>query len=982
MKSILPLTKCRRALRLTALVCCALSLLGACGASDEASTADAAAAPIDVNSGGDSDVTSGEEVVETDTAGSGCEFLPSLKQATQALRAAPEDCDSGFCVDTAEGKRHQDLLRVLPDRLALRASSGPRHRVRLPAEAHVAVLALRRRRGLWRAGVWALCLPYKDAETGALSHFCGGACETDADCPSGYACELSKGTDGASKQCVKQRSLCACSPKAVASGAKGLCSRSNDVGVCEGVQVCGADGLGACDALVPAAETCDGVDNDCDGQTDEELSGEPCEVNNGAGSCKGVNTCKDGASVCDAPEPQQERCDGADNDCDGVTDEGCDDDGDGYCALGIEIAGLPAVCTQDKAACNGSAGLPTWCPKGIGDCLDSGASAAEVHPGMPETCGNQLDDDCDGQTDATAEGANPKGCTLHYVDADGDGFGGLKGACLCGPSKAYPVTDNSDCKDDNKLVNPKAKEICGNKQDDNCDNKQNRSTRSTASTSTRTKTATARAPATASACASLGRPSRPRALGTVTTRPKRSTRQRESCNGVDDNCDGATDEANAEGCKTWYADGDGDTFGDVNKSACLCGPSKPFTTLQGGDCNDASYAINPNFKEICFNGVDDDCDSSTDEEGGKGCTDYYKDADGDGYGGGSKKCLCEKNDVKGYNTTKTGDCDDSKAGVGTYPGAQEICDGKDNNCDGKTDEGCNGDGDGYCAKGKIVVGKPKVCPKGGGDCDDTDTTTFPGAMEFCDGKDNNCKGGVDEGCDDDGDGWCDAKMIVVGKPAVCSSGLNDCADGNPQINPAAKEICDNKDNNCSGVVDEGCDDDGDGWCDKNMIVVGKPKVCPKGGGDCCDTDNSAKPQVSAWFDKANKCGPGTTTARARRRSAGPSRPTPATSAQGSRASATPARDGRRRAGLRRRRQLGLCSPGTDPSPSPSSTPAREYKPRTRSATDSPKGRHLRRIGPWVDFRPPVGFLIGAHKGWEASDDGSSRHLARSRLTPQ
>ena len=856
MKSILPLTKCRRALRFTALVC-ALSLLGACGASDEASNADAAAAPIDVNSGGDSDVTSGEEGVETDTAGSGCEFSSEPEAGDPgAACGTPEDCDSGFCVDTAEGKRcTKTCSECCPT--GWRCEQAPGQDtvfVCLPKLTSLCLPCVDDAAcGAPASG--ALCLPYKDAETGALSHFCGGACETDADCPSGYACELSKGTDGASKQCVKQGSLCACSPKAVASGAKGLCSRSNDVGVCEGVQVCGADGLGACDALVPAAETCDGVDNDCDGQTDEELSGEPCEVNNGAGSCKGVTTCKDGASVCDAPEPQQERCDGADNDCDGVTDEGCDDDGDGYCALGIEIAGLPAVCTQDKAACNGSAGLPTWCPKGIGDCLDSGASAAEVHPGMPETCGNQLDDDCDGQTDATAEGANAKGCTLHYVDADGDGFGGLKGACLCGPSKAYPVTDNSDCKDDNKLVNPKAKEICGNKQDDNCDNKQNEVDAVNCVNFYEDKDGDGAGTSNSQCLCEPLAAFKAKSAGDCDDKTKAvNPAAKESCNGVDDNCDGATDEANAEGCKTWYADGDGDTFGDVNKSACLCGPSKPFTTLQGGDCNDASYAINPNFKEICFNGVDDDCDSSTDEEGGKGCTDYYKDADGDGYGGGSKKCLCEKNDVKGYNTTKTGDCDDSKAGVGTYPGAQEICDDKDNNCDGKTDEGCNGDGDGYCAKGKIVVGKPKVCPKGGGDCDDSVNTTFPGAMEFCDGKDNNCKGGVDEGCDDDGDGWCDAKMIIVGKPAVCSSGLNDCADGNPQINPAAKEICDNKDNNCSGVVDDGCDDDGDGWCDKNMIVVGKPKVCPKGGGDCCDTDNSAKPQVSGWFDKANKCG--------------------------------------------------------------------------------------------------------------------------------
>ena len=56
----------------------------------------------------------------------------------------------------------------------------------------------------------------------------------------------------------------------------------------------------------------------------------------------------------------------------------------------------------------------------------------------------------------------------------------------------------------------------------------------------------------------------------------------------------------------------------------------------------------------------------------------------------------------------------------------------------EVDEGCNGDGDGYCSIDMVTVGLPSVCPKGGRDCDDSDATVNPGHPEWCDGKDNNC----------------------------------------------------------------------------------------------------------------------------------------------------------------------------------------------------------------------------------------------------
>jgi hypothetical protein len=94
------------------------------------------------------------------------------------------------------------------------------------------------------------------------------------------------------------------------------------------------------------------------------------------------------------------------------------------------------------------------------------------------------------------------------------------------------------------------------------------------------------------------------------------------------------------------------------------------------------------------------------------------------------------------------DCADD--GLCCYAGAcgapmDELCDGKDNNCNGDTDEGCNDDGDSFCDAEMLVLGKPTICLDGPGDCDDTNDAIYPGATEVAgDGIDNDCDGATDE----------------------------------------------------------------------------------------------------------------------------------------------------------------------------------------------------------------------------------------------
>ncbi len=208
------------------------------------------------------------------------------------------------------------------------------------------------------------------------------------------------------------------------------------------------------------------------------------------------------------------------------------------------------------------------------------------------------------------------------------------------------------------------------------------------------------------------------------------------------------------GPRTRYADADGDGYGDPQAVDVGCEQLEAYVS-NDQDCDDLDAETHPGALETC-DGEDDDCDDETDEYDERREPTGYIDIDGDDHGDHQQPTLdCDLPD--GYIATGD-DCNDTDAQ--TYPGAVERCDGLDNDCDGLTDEQADGDQDGYVASD---------C--GGADCDDEDASVSPGAEEICnDGVDNDCDGtpgacGISGPCD-----LALAEAILAGESADDHSG--------------------------------------------------------------------------------------------------------------------------------------------------------------------------------------------------------------------
>ncbi len=505
-----------------------------------------------------------------------------------------------------------------------------------------------------------------------------------------------------------------------------------------------------------APETCNGLDDDCDGLVDDGFDADLDGYTSDA-------ECADGDD-CDDDDPAvnpgaEEACNGEDDNCDGGIDEDLalvewcvDNDGDG-------VGGDDSIEVCDEEA-----------PAGYVECADPRDCDDEdgtSFPGAEEQCDN-VDHDCDG--DAT----NGLDAFEYWADDDGDGYGA--GAVLVDCTDTPPTgfvaydEENEDCDDTDEDVNPDGTETC-NTVDDDCNGVVDD-----------TVDADGDGFFDCDDCDDANADVNPGAT--------------EVCNGIDDDCDTLIDPAN---------DGDGDGY-------TICG-ADGIPGNEDDDCDDADANTNPFAVEIC-DGNDNNCDGVLPSN--------EQDGDGDTY----PECL---------------ECDDTNPAIN--PGATEICDGLDTDCDtalGADEVDVDGDQylacTGYVANGAIGV-------LGGDDCNDADDTINPAATETCDGTDEDCDGTADEDFDDDEDG-----VSTCGPDGIAGNEDDDCNDFNDAINPSAIELCDNIDNDCDSLVDvadtadfAGNDYDADG--DNGLGC---------GGGDCDDNDDTVE-GLDLDYDEYSTC---------------------------------------------------------------------------------------------------------------------------------
>ncbi|MFH1532386.1 MAG: hypothetical protein ABIK09_16805 [Pseudomonadota bacterium] len=328
-------------------------------------------------------------------------------------------------------------------------------------------------------GTQAPCVVFGESE-GA---FCGGSCEADGDCPGGFRCEEVPTVQGATlAQCVPEEGECACTARSIELGLGTPCAVSSEEGVCPGTRVCLEEGLTVCDAPEPVAELCNGADDDCDGQIDEETCDDdnPCTEDAclGEAGCEHValegGECFDGNPCTAADHCVAGVCVGDPVLCDDqnpCTDDSCTetggcahvpnvadcDDGDpctvaDECGAGL-CAGTPVSCDcatdadclplEDGDLCNGTlvcdtGGLPFQCvvdPETVIGCPQA--------EGVDAPC---LVPACDGEVGECGFAPGPDGVPCD--DGDPCTIADTCAAGTCAPGAAANCNDGDPCTDD------------------------------------------------------------------------------------------------------------------------------------------------------------------------------------------------------------------------------------------------------------------------------------------------------------------------------------------------------------------------------------------------------------------------------------------------------------------------------------------------------------------------------------------------------
>jgi len=573
----------------------------------------------------------------------------------------------------------------------------------------------------------------------------------------------------------------------------------------------------------PINEICgNNIDDNCNGKTDEDCGcttvGETRECYSGSSGTEGVGVCKKGTEVCEDNHqwsgdcqnevlPTADLCQNKDNDCNGLIDNledrciietDCNPGDKRDCSSSDNNVGT-GICKAGYNLCNSEGSWGTEC---IGEVL---AEANDI-------CGDGIDNNCSGVIDenCACTPGEEKSCYTGNPDELGKGIC-ESGVMICGDDGSW-----SECQGEEKPISEACDGI-----DNDCDGVVDNGV--------------------ANACGECGE------------LPK------EVCNNIDDDCDGIIDNVLPENGGNACG-----KCGDV--PAEICGNEIDDNCDNIIDnpeiCETVPECIKTSDSDICDNGLDDDCNGEIDDGCGN-CTGTQECFTGSPSSVFGENSACKKGVATCVGNEYWGSCENEVTPIA------ELCNGIDDDCDGTVDNGFNIGESCYIGVGECKAQGVYACNNQGGvTCVDNDGNPLVAKaanQEICDGKDNNCDGRIDE---------------IFSLNQNCYSGLGECqtrgkticsSDNSGVVCDAVAvqgttELCgDGLDNDCNGLIDDvanlglacesgigACKADGVYYCDnmnhsvKCNAIPGQPtaEVCGDSVDNDCDTVTDTDPELN------------------------------------------------------------------------------------------------------------------------------------------